>query len=147
MTPLPTEEDFDPWCGDLDAQWAWKNFGGLTLEAAKEKFPQKPECYQEDFICMGSRAFAFYFPVIETYLLDTPVDYEGYDRCAWILAHGIKCQLQRETKSVVLPLLPRICNLIQFVQQNIERFDDDEAEQSRILLAWAELDEVVRECG
>ncbi len=147
MTTLPTEEDFDPWGGDLDAQWAWKNFGGLTLDAAKEKFPQKPECYQENFMCMGSKAFAFYFPVIETYLLETPVEFDGWDRCAWILALGIKGQLQRETNSVVLPLLPRIHNLIQFVRENIANFDDDEAEQSRILLAWTELDEVVRQCG
>ena len=143
MTSLPTEDDFDPWGGDLDAQWAWRNFGGLTLDAAMKKFPEKAECYQEDFMSMGSRAFSFYFPVIESYLIDTPVEYEGWDRCAWILAHAIKNQLQRETRSVVLHLVPRIRNLIQFVRQNIARFDDDAAEQSRILLAWAELDEVV----
>ena len=144
---LPTEKDFDPWGGNLDAQWAWRNFGGLTLEAAKEKFPKKPECYQEDFMFMGSRAFAFYFPVIESYLLDSPTEYDGFDRCAWILAQGIINQLQRDTKSYVLPLIPRIHNLIQFVRQNIASFDDDEAEQSRILLAWTELEEVVRKCG
>jgi hypothetical protein len=143
---LPTEKDFDPWRGNLDAQWAWRNFGGLTLEAAKEKFPQKPECYQEDFMSIGSRAFSFYFPVIETYLIDTPVEYEGWDRCAWILAHAIKSQLQRETKSIVLHLLPRIRHLILFVRQNIERFDNEAEGQSRILLAWTELDEVVRQC-
>lgn len=92
---------------------------------------------------MGSRAFSFYFPVIESYLINSPVEYEGWDRCAWILAHAIKSQLQRDTRSVVLHLVPRIRNLIRFVRQNIARFDDDLAEQSRILLAWAELDEVV----
>jgi hypothetical protein len=143
---LPTQEDFDPWGGDLDAQWAWTNFGGLTLDAAKEKFRQKPECYYEDFMSMGSRAFSFYFSVVETYLIDSPAEYEGWDRCAWILAHAIKSQLQRETKSVVLHLLPRIRHLIQFVRQNIAHFDDESEGQSRILLAWTELDEVVRQC-
>jgi|LauGreDrversion4_2_1035121.scaffolds.fasta_scaffold714690_1 hypothetical protein len=143
MTTLPTEDDFDPIGGDLDAQWAWRNFGGLTLDAAMKKFPEKAECYQEDFMAMGSRAFSFYFPVIESYLINSPVEYEGWDRCAWILAHAIKSQLQRDTRSVVLHLVPRIRNLIRFVRQNIARFDDDLAEQSRILLAWAELDEVV----
>ena len=146
MTALPTEEDFDPWGGDLDAQWAWKNFGGLSLDEAKAKFPQKPHVYYEDFMCMGSKAFAFYFPVIETYLLETPVEFDGYDRCAWILAHSIKCQLQGDTKSDVLALLPRIYNLIEFVRQNIARFDDDQTEQSRILQAWSELDDAVRQC-
>lgn len=143
MTTLPTEDDFDPIGGDLDAQWAWRNFGRLTLDAAMKKFPEKAECYQEDFMAMGSRAFSFYFPVIESYLINSPVEYEGWDRCAWILAHAIKSQLQRDTRSVVLHLVPRIRNLIRFVRQNIARFDDDLAEQSRILLAWAELDEVV----
>lgn len=145
MKTLPTEDDFDPWGGDLDAQGAWRNFGGLTLDAATKKFSEKAECYQEDFMFMGSRAFSFYFPVLESYLINSPVEYEGWDRCAWILAHAIKIQLQSETRSVVLHLVPRIRSLIQFVHRNITRFDDDAAEQSRILLAWSELDEVVRQ--
>ena len=144
---LPTEKDFDPWGGNLDAKWAWRNFGGLALEAAKERFQQNPECYQEDFMFMGSRAFAFYFPVIESYLLDAPSEDDSFDRCAWILAHVIINQLQWDTKSYVLPLIPRIRSLIQFVRQNIASFDNDEAEQARILLAWTELDEVVRQFG
>jgi hypothetical protein len=34
---LPTELDFDPLHGDLDAQCAWRNFGGLTLDEAHAK--------------------------------------------------------------------------------------------------------------
>ncbi len=147
MTTLPTENDFDPWGGDLDAQLAWKNFGGLTIDAAIKKFRQNPECYQEDFMFMGGRAFAFYFPAIETYLLETPAEFDGDDRCDWILAHGIKSQLEREANSYALPLIPRIRNLVQFIRHNIGRFDDGDSEQARILLAWAELDEVVHRCG
>ncbi|MBL8820867.1 MAG: hypothetical protein JNL96_20010 [Planctomycetaceae bacterium] len=70
--PLPTEADFDPYGGDLDAQCAWRNFGGLTLDEATNKFRERPEIYQEDFMFMGGKAFAFYFPVVEAYLRNFP---------------------------------------------------------------------------
>ena len=37
VTSLPTENEFNPWNCDLDAQHAWKQFGGLDLEHACEK--------------------------------------------------------------------------------------------------------------
>jgi hypothetical protein len=64
---LPTERDFDPWHGNLDAQCAWRHFGGLTLDQAHARFRENPLGYQEDFMFMGPVAFAFYFPVIEDY--------------------------------------------------------------------------------
>jgi hypothetical protein len=69
---LPTEQDFDPWGGDLDAQCAWRNFGGLAIDRAKAKFRENPLLYQEDFMFMGTKAFAYYFPVIEEYLRTIP---------------------------------------------------------------------------
>ncbi len=38
---LPSERDFDPYGGDLDAQCAWRNFGGLTLEEATRRFRER----------------------------------------------------------------------------------------------------------
>lgn len=66
-TPLPSQSDFDPVGCDLDAQSAWQTFGGLGLAEAYAKFLQVPESYQEDFMFMGSRAFAYYFPVVDRY--------------------------------------------------------------------------------
>ncbi len=70
---LPTEQHFDPYGGDLDAQCAWRNFGGLTIEEAKVKFCEHPEIHQEDFMFMGGKAFAYYYPVIDSYLRETPL--------------------------------------------------------------------------
>ena len=67
--PLPGERDFDPDAGDLDAQVAWKHFGGLTLSEAYQRFQEDPEKHTEDFMYMGGKAFAYYFPVLERYLL------------------------------------------------------------------------------
>jgi hypothetical protein len=140
MKQLPTEHDFDPYGGDLDAQWAWRNFGGVSLDSAIKKFREKPDCYQEDFMSMGGAAFAYYFPAIETYLLETPETYGGDDRCVWILAHCIKNQFQMKTNTYVLPLIPRIQNLIQYVRKNVDRFEDEESGKARIIDAWMELE-------
>jgi len=140
MAQLPTEHDFDPYGGDLDAQWAWKNFGGVSIDSATRMFREKPEWYQEDFMSMGGIAFAYYFPAVETYLLETPETYGGDDRCVWILAHCIRNQFQMKTKSYVLPLVPRIQSLIQFVRKNVGCFEDEESGQARIIDAWTELE-------
>ena len=138
--PLPTEKDFDPYGGDLDAQWAWKNFGGLTLDEATSKFRERPEIYQEDFMFMGGKAFAFYFPVVEAHLRDVPEENDGVDHESWILAHCIKNQFEAKTAPHVLHLKHRVIALSTFVQRNIHRFGYDIGEQRRIADAWAELD-------
>jgi len=93
--PLPTEQPFDPYDGDLDPQWAWKNFGGLTLEDAKVKFRKRPGIYQADFMAMGGKAFAFDYPVLDTHLRETgfvaPEDRD--DRQAWVIPQCIKTRL------------------------------------------------------
>ena len=95
---LPTERDFDPWSGDLDAQCAWRNFGGLTIEQAKAKFCENPLRYQEDFMFMGGKAFAYYFPVVEDYLRSIPDAASEDDHEAWILAHCIRNQFDRDER-------------------------------------------------
>jgi len=138
---LPTKDDFNPWGpNNLDAEWAWDNFCGLTLEKAHAKFRERPEIYQEDFMFMGGKAFAFYFPVVERYLLDTPdFENEGDDRESWILAKCIENQFKSKTSQYVQHLADRVTMLSQFVQKNIRRFGYDEDERKKIAEAWQEL--------
>lgn len=56
MRTPPSQVDFYPFGGCLDAQSAWRNFGGLTLEQGHVRFCSAPEVYQEDFMFMGCRA-------------------------------------------------------------------------------------------
>jgi len=145
-TSLPKEHDFDPWNGCLDAQCAWKNFGGLSLEEAHARFRENPIYYQEDFMFMGGVAFAYYFPVIESYLLETPpaAEHPGDDREAWILAHCINQQFSGQDFAPVLPLKSRVLELANFVRREIARFSDDANEQRRIINAWQELEAQLR---
>ena len=66
----PTMADFDPYDGCLDALNAWKNFGGLSRTKAYERFCESPGSFQEDFMFMGGVAFAYYYPVLEQYILE-----------------------------------------------------------------------------
>ena len=137
---LPTERDFNPYGWDLDAQHAWKNFGGLTLREANIRFREVPENYQEDFMFMGGKAFAFYFPVVDSFLRETSASYDGDDRQSWILAHCIKSQFEGAVLPHVRRLAPRVLELVEFVQTNIRLFaPDDTRGQCRINAAWQEL--------
>lgn len=140
---LPTKDDFDPWGGDLDAKYAWKMFGGLTLEEARIVFLDRPESRQEDFMFMGGKAFAYYYPIIEDYLRAAQSEEtQDDDREAWILAHCILNQFRQSTRDHVLPLAPRIIALSQFLQD--KHSGDPEHEHLRIADAWAEVESVAK---
>lgn len=141
--PLPTREDFDAWDGCLDAQHAWKRFGGLTLDQANAKFREAPDIYQEDFMFMGGRAFAFYFPVIESYLRESPAYVEDDDREAWILAKVIDNQFE-VSLSDVLPLASRVLDLAHFVKANIDRFDPEPNPEYDVAVAWQEMEDRIK---
>ena len=136
---LPVERDFDPWNGDLDAQCAWKNFGGVTLDEAEARFRENPLYYQEDFMFMGGVAFAYYFPVVENYLRGVP-DADNYDdHQSWILAKCIEAQFDDKNLAFVRHLAPRVTDLADFVLVNIRRFGGDDRERQRVADAWREL--------
>jgi hypothetical protein len=138
---LPTERDFVPHDEDLDAQCAWQNFGGLTLDEANRKFREAPESYQEDFMFMGGKAFAFYYPVIDGFLRETPEipEDERYDRRAWILAHCIANQFERSTLPHVRHLKNEILDLAGFVRRNIALFGES-GDELDVDVAWEQLE-------
>jgi hypothetical protein len=141
---LPTERDLDPWNGYPDAQCAWQHFGGLTLGQAEARFRESPDYYQEDFMFMGGKAFAYYFPVIENYLRTIPdVDCDD-DHNAWILAHCIRNQFSGDNLTQVRHLGPRVIRLAEFLREEIHRFGIDDGERQRVATAWTELVEHVK---
>ena len=139
---LPGENDFDPWGGCLDAQCAWRDFGGLSRQKAFDRFLENPVYYQEDFMFMGGVAFAYYYPVIERFLLETVTVDEPDDREAWILAHGIMMQLQT-SRDQIRHLQPRFLELSNFVRNNLQLFTADSDERDRIDQAWSQLESII----
>lgn len=138
---LPTEQHFDPYGGDLDAQCAWRNFGGLTIEEAMVKFCEHPEIYQHDFMFMGGKAFAYYYPVIDSYLRETPLlpPEDRGDRETWILPKCIKNQFQGWNYPHVRHLKGSVLHLCDFVRKNLTLFGSDAAELNKIDEQWASL--------
>ena len=148
---LPGERDFDPHEGDLDAQSAWRNFGGLTLAEAYQKFSENPGTYTEDFMCMGGKAFVYYFPVLERYLLVTPVwgEENGSEWCQILgLGAAIQCQFTVESYPELLQLAPRVLALIEEIRESFDAsaasghpyYSDPEVQQ-HVIQEWDELEE------
>jgi hypothetical protein len=147
---MPTVKDFT--CtlkpeDDWDGFYAWKNFGGLTVDEAYQKFCQVPENYQEDFMFMGDAAFAFYFPVIDRYVrekepkiemegVEYPFDGETHILASCIGNHiGTKCPAVRA-------LYAQIVSLCHFVLHAVNDVASDERRTwslVEIKAAWGEL--------
>ncbi len=54
---------------NLDAEWAYKQFAGISLIDAEKMFRENALYYQEDLISMPSIAFNCYAPVFAKYIL------------------------------------------------------------------------------
>jgi hypothetical protein len=140
---LPTQHDFDPWKGNLDAHSAWEHFGGLTLVEAQSRFQENPIYYQEDFMFMGPKAFAYYYPVIDSYLRNVPDADNFDDHESWILAQCVRSQFEGNDLAPIRHLAPRVLDLADFIRTNIRRFGGDDSERQRVGDAWADVAEYV----
>ncbi|MBG88459.1 MAG: hypothetical protein CMO80_16375 [Verrucomicrobiales bacterium] len=140
---LPKERDFDPHDGDLDAQCAWKNFGGLDLNQAYAKFVEAPEAYQEDFMFMGPRALVFYFPVIDRYLREVRSEDE-FDGCqAQILGCAMASQLEEYVDEFSKSFLRAIGELAGYVRGHIDQYHPSAKERREIDQKWQEVQKVL----
>ena len=140
----PFKGEFDPYDGCLDALAAWEHFGGLSRDSAYTKFCENPEYYQEDFMFMGGVAFAYYYPVIERYILESSIEKnrgEGVE-AMWILAHCIKAQV--DAKQVHHHLRKRLQDLVAHVRSHLVRYSADSDERGRIEAAWRQLEGTLR---
>ena len=133
---LPTKKDFDPFGGCLDAQSAWRNFGGLSIAEALTLLRDNPIRYQEDFMFMGGRAFVFYFPVIDTYLREFQLTEHEDDSQAAILGSCVAAQLRWPTASHLAFIHSAIRSLADYVCSHTHMLAADPDEQRRIARDW-----------
>lgn len=117
---LPNESDFDPRGGGLDEQSAWRHFGGLTLDEAREKLSENSLYYQEDFMFMGPRAFRYYVPAIINYIQsETSTGDADIINCfASILT--FRLEIEAAELVAVAPLLVSVC---RYIVEHFDRFD------------------------
>ena len=141
--PLPIQSDF---CIELcgDAGYAWRNIGGLSLEAAYDKFSGDPEINQEDFMWMFPKAFEYYYPVVDRYLRSADISDEFYhfdDGCqAWILGHCLESQFHwKDGSRPPEYVVAEIRELAQFVRHHLHHYSPDPTEHERIDACWEKL--------
>lgn len=144
-TELPTYEEFVQSPDALDAKYAWKHFGGLTLDQAAARFEEDPLVYCEDLMFMGWKAFVFYFPVVDQFLRKTAqIDIEEReDRHSWILARAIENQFTGTRAEFVRQLRQPVLQLCNFMLSNLDLFTNDGWDVTQIEQAWQELQQLV----
>ena len=145
-SPLPRAKDFDPYNGDLDRQHALDIFGGMTLDQAYEEFCDRPEIYQEDFLCMGPKAFVYYFPVISRYLREITSNDPHEDCEVAILAYAIKEQLNYDAVRQSIKILSEIRSLIDFVLAEVARYSGSKKIRKKLHTTWTQLAEKLAKC-
>lgn len=81
----PSKKDISPTGGvDLDEQSALDNFFGLDREAVLKMFKRDSDIlhvYLADLVHMGAKAFDYYIPALEQYLLWLP-DQEFHEKAS-----------------------------------------------------------------
>jgi hypothetical protein len=136
---LPKESDFVDYPEDLEQIFAWRHFGGRTIEEAKVRFAERPLQYREELMGVGTKAFVYYFPVIDWWLRCVPEAEEPFDDSdAWIIADGIRHRIDVDGIDSLRPLLPAILEIASYVLANIRRFGPEE-DQRGVRNAWTEL--------
>jgi len=133
---LPSIGDFGAGrSGDLDANDAWTNFGGLTRAQAKEKLKSAPEVYSGDFTWMGEKAFSFYFPAIDELILESLHEGDGssFEELIFWLVLPFRTQFGPSRLSSLEKQKPRALELCHLILQGIETWSEDfqDAEESK----------------
>ena len=64
---IPTAKEINPYPGDLDGEWAVKNWFGKTIEDGISMYMKSPGSYNEDFMYLGEVAFNYYFDAINVF--------------------------------------------------------------------------------
>lgn len=134
---LPLEADFFFRAGGLEAGSAWKNFGELSLMQAYRVFVENPDCYQEDFMYMGPKAFQYYFPVIDKYVREVVGNSEGHDCSVAILGSGIEAQCNDGTFRMNESFNSEVSELCEYVLSHLSQYSPAAKDQRRVERTWS----------
>lgn len=140
---LPTKDNFVSH-GTLDELNAWENFGGLTLSAAHARFRENPNFYLEDFMWMGNHAFAYYFPIISRFVIDSLNSSKNeppYE--LGTVASCISMQLSEKTNTLSSELIDELRKLAEIVILKVGRCDAFDSQhltpRQAFVLEWQHL--------
>jgi len=136
---LPDAIDFGAYRNNPDANWAWNEFDGLSIDQACEKLASNPDCYSEAFIWMGKPAFAYYFSAIDRYLRRYPDGVDPYDvddSSASLIAGGLITQFLASDIRMLTPILEKVHDLTSYVRSNLTQLATCPEAQVDIDASW-----------
>ena len=122
MTTIPTKKDINPTPGNLDELTALKHFHGKSQSEAANLFFECPTYYEEDLKWMGSKAFAFYFPSMEPYLLSEASEDDSDIINA--LANTLQIRLKQDPQSIKGCLVTAL-RILDYISENMQKFNVD----------------------
>lgn len=118
---LPTREEISPTLGlDLDERVALDHFFGKTQSEASALFFEYSTYYEGDLRWMGSKAFVYYFPSLEPYILSEKS--EGDPDIVNALMGTVKSRLEDDPLSIRDCQIP-VLRILTFIRENFKKFD------------------------
>lgn len=134
MKRIPTREEINPIAEDLDGQTALKHFYGKSQsEAAKLFFGSELDAmnYIDDLRWMGSKAFSFYFPSVEPYLLSQE---SKEDSDAINVMIGVLEGRMEQEHQTIKDCLTHVLRILTYVSGNMAKFNGDLAGELNCLI-------------
>lgn len=123
MMSIPTKEDISPSSElDLDERLALKHFFGKNESEAAILFFDKPEYYADDLMWMGRKAFAFYFPTLEPYIISE--ESEGNADIINTLLGILNSRLKGDPSSIQ-DCRNSVLRILTYISENLEKFQID----------------------
>lgn len=86
-------------------------------ERSRKSFFEYPTYYEEDLKWMGSKAFAFYFPSMEPYLLSEASEDDSDIINA--LANTLQIRLKQDPQSIKGCLVPAL-RILDYISENMQ---------------------------
>ncbi|TAE90526.1 MAG: hypothetical protein EAZ81_09695 [Verrucomicrobia bacterium] len=143
--PLPTKEDISPTSGaDLDECAALEHFFGKNQSEASTLFFENPEYFADDLMWMGRKAFAFYFPSLEPYIISK--ESAGDADIINALIGILKARLDDDPVSIKDCHTP-VLRVLMFARENLEKFQVDTCVNGDVAGELSDLIERVQTLG
>ena len=141
---IPTRRDIVRTDGDLDAEWACKNYLGKTVDEAAAMFRENPLHYEEDLFWMGPVAFRYYVEAAIRYVVSDAARNDSVLISAFLgtLEHRAK-----DDPDELKPMARRLAAVCRYVVERWSKFNGEGFLREGVRRRYATLAAKFRELG
>ena len=135
---LPSRRDIVPIEGDLDAEWACRNFLGKSLEEAEGFVRHNSPSSAEDFMWMGPVAFRFYVDAAINYVKSEHAT--GDSDFIAFLATTLEHRLRGDEPTNLLPAASKLAEACRYVLGAWAKFSEGAEAYGDVRARYVELE-------